>query len=728
MKKPIILICFCLFSLLCGRAQAEGVVLSEDSLHPDHLEPELGLFFLFEGWRYHPGDRAEWVDPAFDDSAWDTLAIQTDPWALPTKVNWTGMGWLRLHLKVHPSLCGRPLALYCLQSGASEIYLDGRMIGCFGKVGDARETEEPHFISYSKTRMIPVQFSEGSDHVIAVRYSNFWALGYQHLDVPAWFGLGISELDYGDERRVSLARDITIYQMLFIAPLAFALLHFFLFLFYPEYKRNLYYAIFALSVSALIFAPFQTGFQTSPIRFLWMHWLFKISLILTTLSGLRFLYHIFLGASPKFFRVLLATGVLMLFFSWYIKLDYVYIFVVALFPEMLRTVFVAIRRRIDGARIVGIGFAVFSLTCTYQVLMELGILKQGLFFPYIDGILALMVSMTIYLSRSLAGTYGDLRDQLVQVKALSDRALEQERRAREQEVARKALAAENALKNQELEEARKRQKILEELEQTNRELRLTQAQLVQSEKMASLGNLVAGIAHEINTPVGAINSMHDTLVRAVDKLKDALEASFPEGYKDNRAVQSTLGVIADANRVITTGAERVMNIVRSLRSFARLDEAEMKEVDLHEGIDTTLTLVHHDLKNRIEVVKDYGDVPPIVCYPSRLNQVFLNLLVNAAQAIQGKGKITISTFVKDDRMHVAIRDTGAGIPEQHLKRIFDPGFTTKGVRVGTGLGLSICYQIVQDHKGEIRVESQVGEGTTLTVVLPMDLTEPATKS
>ena len=263
----------------------------------------------------------------------------------------------------------------------------------------------------------------------------------------------------------------------------------------------------------------------------------------------------------------------------------------------------------------------------------------------------------------------------------------------------------------------------EELKKANQELRETQSQLVQSEKMASLGNLVAGIAHEINTPVGAINSMHDTLMRAVEKLKDTLASTFPKEYNENRAMQASLKVILDANRVITTGTERVTGIVRSLRRFARLDEAELKEVDIHEAIDNTLPLVHHDLKNRIEVVKEYGDIPPIVCYPSRLNQVFLNLLVNASHAIEGKGEIRIRTVLQEERVRVSIQDSGVGIPQENLDKVFDPGFTTKGVGVGTGLGLSICYQIVQDHLGEIQVESEVGEGTTFTVILPTDLSE-----
>jgi PAS domain S-box-containing protein len=266
------------------------------------------------------------------------------------------------------------------------------------------------------------------------------------------------------------------------------------------------------------------------------------------------------------------------------------------------------------------------------------------------------------------------------------------------------------------------QTTMEQLRAANAELKNAQTQLVQSEKMASLGLLVAGIAHEINTPVGAINSMHDTLVRAVQKLKGML-SSCALAAADVERIQPTLKAIDEANRVIDSGTERVTTIVRRLRSFARLDEAELKAVDLHEGIEDTLTLIHHEIKNRIRVVRNFGDIPPVTCYPGRLNQVFLNLLNNARQAIDGEGVITIETSGSESHVSIRFTDTGGGIAKADLERIFDPGFTTKGVRVGTGLGLSICYQIVEDHRGRIEVESELGKGTTFTVVLPLDLEE-----
>ncbi len=246
--------------------------------------------------------------------------------------------------------------------------------------------------------------------------------------------------------------------------------------------------------------------------------------------------------------------------------------------------------------------------------------------------------------------------------------------------------------------------------------------LMQSEKMASLGMLVAGVAHEINTPIGAINSMHNTLVRAIERLKSALNTIVTEESDGRQKVDRMFEVIEDANNVITSGTERVISIVRRLRSFARLDEAELKQVDIHEGIEDTLTMVHHELKNRIVVERNFGDIPPIFCYPSQLNQVYLNLLINAIHAIEDKGTITITTFQQDDHVHIQFKDTGIGIPEEALKRLFVPGYTTKDRGVGTGLGLSICHQIVKGHNGDILVESDVGKGTTFTVVLPLRVT------
>jgi PAS domain S-box-containing protein len=266
---------------------------------------------------------------------------------------------------------------------------------------------------------------------------------------------------------------------------------------------------------------------------------------------------------------------------------------------------------------------------------------------------------------------------------------------------------------------------LEDLEQKvearTLELRQKQSQLIQSEKMAALGHLVAGVAHEINTPLGALKSNNDLLIRAIAKTRSILEnPDFAAELREHPDLQKMLGGIEGLNSVNKTAAERIVTLVKSLRKFARLDEAEQDKVDIHDGLESTLTLVHHELKNRITVHRGFSQLPDINCYPNQLNQVFMNILVNASQAIEGKGDVFIKTYRRDDKAVIEFRDTGKGIAKENLERIFDPGFTTKGAGVGTGLGLSIVYQIVQDHNGNIEVESEVAKGTTIRIVLPIE--------
>ena len=314
-----------------------------------------------------------------------------------------------------------------------------------------------------------------------------------------------------------------------------------------------------------------------------------------------------------------------------------------------------------------------------------------------------------------------LQQQLIQVKELSAKTIEQERLAKEQEMKHKLLRQELSFQAKELENARELEKTHEELKQAHIELKNAQAQLVQAEKMASLGMLVAGVAHEINTPMGAAKSMHDTLMRGVKKIEKTLETDLDKDDERARSFQATFEVIQKSNAVIEEGYRRVNGIVKKLRRFARLDEAELKKADIHEGLDDTLALLSHDMGSTIQIRKNYGRVPPIPCFMDQLNQVFVNVLMNAKQAIQGEGEIAITTFIKNEKVFIEFADSGIGIPEDKIHKIFDPGFTTKGVGVGTGLGLSICYRIIQDHHGEIQVESKIGKGTKITIILPMNL-------
>jgi signal transduction histidine kinase len=257
----------------------------------------------------------------------------------------------------------------------------------------------------------------------------------------------------------------------------------------------------------------------------------------------------------------------------------------------------------------------------------------------------------------------------------------------------------------------------EQLETKNRELNEAQSQLVQSAKQAAMGQLVAGVAHEINTPLGTINSNFDVTARALNLVREEL-ARQPAGVSEkSQQLFATIDTLMEVSRV---ACARIIRIVRDLRNFARLDEADFKEVNLNEGIESTLSLLQHELRGRIEVVRDLAELPLVPCYPNRLNQVFMNLFVNAIQAINGKGQIRVQTRLENQYVRIAISDSGSGIKPEHREKIFDPGFTTKGVGIGTGLGLSISARIIQDHRGSISVESELGKGTTFLICLPRE--------
>lgn len=265
----------------------------------------------------------------------------------------------------------------------------------------------------------------------------------------------------------------------------------------------------------------------------------------------------------------------------------------------------------------------------------------------------------------------------------------------------------------EKEAAQARAALAERLEQANRELKEAQAQLVQSAKMASLGQLVAGIAHEINNPLSFVLSHHGTVERALAELADEVAPALAEPARA-RWVKAQRR-LAD----IREGLERIGELVLKLRTFSRLDEGEHKYVKIEESIESVLTLLQHRMRSRITVHRRYGPVKVVPCYPGPLNQVLMNIVANAIDAIPGEGEITLATGEEDGMFTVSVADTGEGIAEEARERIFDPFFTTKPVGQGTGLGLSISYGIVRRHGGAIEVKSERGKGTEMIVRIPL---------
>ena len=247
---------------------------------------------------------------------------------------------------------------------------------------------------------------------------------------------------------------------------------------------------------------------------------------------------------------------------------------------------------------------------------------------------------------------------------------------------------------------KKNAEMVKDLTKALNELQDTQLKLINSEKMASLGQLVAGVAHEINTPVASIKSNNEITKKLISKISD----------------EQTRDLLKEINDIDTEAIDRINRLVISLRKFVRLDEAELQEADINKEIDLTLDLIRHETKNKIDIVKNYGKIPPIKCYPNMLNQVFMNILVNAAHAIKNKGIITIDTDYKDNNLIVKIRDNGCGIKEPD--KIFFAGYTTKSAGVGTGLGLAISQKIIEKHNGKINVKTKLNKGSEFCITIP----------
>ncbi|MFQ5603742.1 MAG: sensor histidine kinase [bacterium] len=379
----------------------------------------------------------------------------------------------------------------------------------------------------------------------------------------------------------------------------------------------------------------------------------------------------------------------------------------------------------NSTRIIGALLLLYDASEMFQALRKaqtLGLLGSLLF------ILLTAIAITLFLDRRITFPLERLTESVSSVNVLKPVVPELDIQSKD-EIGTLSRTFRHLLLNLQKANAELTQRT-KEIEQAYKELKETQVQLIQSEKMAALGQLTAGIAHEVNNPMnfvtGNLNLLEDHLKDVKRLLKAYEQIKFDEKErKQILALKSQIdfeNIIKDLDVIITdckTGANRTIEIVKELRNFSRLDRGAIQFIDINSCIDTILKLLQPNYKDRIQIKKDYGDLPKYECYSGLLDQVFMNLIMNSIQAIEGQGNIIIQTSKNESKIRINISDNGKGIPREISAKIFDPFFTTKEIGKGTGLGLSISYRIVQQHGGTITFESEPGKGTCMHIQLPI---------
>jgi signal transduction histidine kinase len=650
------------------------------------------------------GDLSQWLFGDSVQAQWRPY----DPHRPPANVNDDHFIWLK---RRWPEFRRGEDVIFIPSLGAHQVFEAFVDTALIYKSGEMKTSFENRFLS-KRWYIIPLPQVLGDNHLVFRFYSD----DPGRIGLRSSIFLGPQGEFYKQLAEKELDRVVLGFLFIFIGLVATVM--------YFKHGREKAYLLLSLGILALNVGLYNIAdtdmkqlFLDQPV-FWW--YLFHLSLFIFPVGLWTFFDYTYASAYRSLIRplvlahVILAGGALVLDLLNVVGMDAArYPFILLIVPgAIIASVALvkAIARGDREAKILGLATIFPVLAGFHDILGRLQIitLRRPL-FQY--GLFVFILIVSFILERRFVEAHKRLRQYSKELEEKS-RDLEQSKEKLEEYSAgleQKVAERTHALRDRN-----------EELKATLEQLTKTQSQLIQAEKMAAIGNLAAGIAHEVNSPMGAVHSAADVQARCITKLNEMLEKSKTiDDIKGNPEFEKLFAMLSENSQLTITASERISKIIKSLRNFARLDEAEFQKADIHDGIDSTLTLVHHELKNKVEVVKEYGQIPEINCYPNQLNQVFMNLFVNAAHAIEENGVLKIRTYKDNQKVYVEISDTGRGIPPENLEKIFDPGFTTKRRGEGTGLGLSISRKIIEKHDGEIFVKSEVGKGTTFTVVLPI---------
>ena len=718
--------CFILFIFLSNVR-----ILSQDTLarvlRVDSL-PEEGVL-LDRDWTFHPGDNSAYANSEYDDRSWQTINPTLDIYDLP-QIPKSGIVWFRLRLLINPSL-DKQLALIIQQSGASEIYLDGQLIQRFGVI-----SLNPENIKAYDPLWKPVSFpvKKNAIQVLAVRFARQphirYTTMYETNNHALW--IQIKDVESGVNFYHQQSSRFKWFHIIIVGVcFLFCLLHFAFYLFYPSQKANFYFAMFALFyVTAIVL---QHIFYLEAHEIKNKYFLANFSFVIFMAGNLFLLTAIHYLLNQKkdiYYQILVAYVIISLFlnagpYRWGWLAGGVLAQNLIQF-NILRISLLALRRQRRGTWIIVAGAILYSIS--FVIFIAQGKLVNLDFFLTIAPLRTVLFNMTqlsipmaasIYLGLEFAFVNDSLQQKLKEVNDLSEKNLAQEREKQQ------FLASQNETLERQVGER------TAELKRSLKELKETQTQLIQQEKMASLGELTAGIAHEIQNPLNFVNNFSDVNKELADELEQEMQKG---NYDDAKTIAKD---IKENEEKINHHGKRAEAIVKGMLQHSRTSSGQKELTDINKLADEYLRLAYHGLRAKdktfnAEIKTDFDNsIGKVNVVPQDIGRVLLNLINNAFYAGNEKKKlqspsagyeprVIVSTRKLNDKLEIVVKDNGIGVPQKSLDKIFQPFFTTKPTGQGTGLGLSLAYDIVKAHGGEIEVITNEGQGSEFVVSLPAD--------
>lgn len=730
MKNPILILSFLLFWVV---AQGQNVS-SIDSI------PSKGLV-LTNGWKWHAGDNHEWTNPEFDDSDWQIVDPTQDVNTIPG-LSQKGYGWFRTTIEFSPVVAQKLTTLQISQSVASEVYINGLLARTIGKIDLKRGVVQAAHIFQNSSIGLPYSvsypFVQISVRVAYERNSFYNRVGFNKNHC---FRATLIETENAPKTSAYLR--LQSYYGWFQVGVFFILtfLHLSFFFLYRTQRANLFFSgtTFALGV-AFFCIPLSFDFVETLSLYFIVEFIQTISFPIAYLFLIRAIYEIFHQKTGILFWLIVVFGtfiMLSLFTPYSLGSIWAEFGTELLMTaEVIRVTLVALRKHQPGARLIMIGMClslVMFMLFYFDVLLEYyglaPLFPQGFggIITYQIAVLCVPLSISLYLAISFSQTNKVLIEKLQENNALTQKTLQQEQEKQQ------ILEVQNeTLERQVRERTSKLEKSLEEL-------KAAQDQLVQKEKMASLGELTAGIAHEIQNPLNFVNNFSELSIELVSELKEEFEK--PDTEKEPDLISELLADLTQNQEKINHHGKRASSIVKGMLGHSRMGTGERQPTDINALCDEYLRLSFHGMRAKDKSFNaDFQanldpSLPAVNVVPQDLGRVLLNLFNNAFYAVNQRNTVgtlhatslpapTVSVQTKRiaNTVEIKVSDNGNGIPNDILPKIFQPFFTTKPTGEGTGLGLSLSYDIItKGHGGTLRVESAEGKGTTFTITLPISI-------